>query len=36
VACHTGRRTCFYRAVRGDGFVTIVDVSIDPAGLYRF
>ena len=29
VACHTGRRTCFYRAVRDGGFVTIVDVSVE-------
>ena len=35
VACHTGRRTCFYRAVRG-GFVNIVDVTVDPEALYKF
>jgi phosphoribosyl-AMP cyclohydrolase len=36
VACHTGRRTCFYRAVRGGGFVNVVDVSVDPETLYKF
>jgi phosphoribosyl-AMP cyclohydrolase len=36
VACHTGRRTCFYRAARGGGFVNIVDVTIDPEALYKF
>jgi phosphoribosyl-AMP cyclohydrolase len=34
VACHTGRRTCFYRAVRGDGLEIISDVEVDPAELY--
>jgi len=36
VACHTGRRTCFYRAVRSNGLVEVVDVSVDPQALYRF
>jgi phosphoribosyl-AMP cyclohydrolase len=36
VACHTGRRTCFYRAARGGGFVNIVDVTVDPEALYKF
>lgn len=36
VACHTGRRSCFYRAVR-DGQLTIVaPVEIDPGDLYKF
>lgn len=35
VACHTGRRTCFYRAVRDDTLVTIADVQVDPADLYK-
>ena len=35
VACHTGRRTCFYRAVRGGGFVNVVDVTVDPEALYK-
>lgn len=34
VACHTGRRNCFYKAVR-DGEVTVIaDVEIDPEDLY--
>jgi len=34
VACHTGRRNCFYRAVRDGAFVEIADVETDPAALY--
>lgn len=34
VACHTGRRNCFYTAVAEDGLQTIADVEIDPAKLY--
>ena len=34
VACHTGRRNCFFRAVRGDVLATIADVKIDPGKLY--
>ncbi len=34
VACHTGRRTCFYRAVRGGDLVTIAEVEADPKELY--
>lgn len=34
VACHTGRRSCFYRAVRDGGLVTVMDVETDPADLY--
>ena len=34
VACHTGRRNCFFRAVRDGKFVTIADVEIDPKTLY--
>ena len=34
VACHTGRRNCFFRAVRGGGLETIADVEIDPKELY--
>ena len=34
VACHTGRRSCFYKAIR-DGEVTVIaDVEIDPKDLY--
>ncbi len=34
VACHTGRRNCFYRAVRGGSLVTIAEVEADPEELY--
>jgi phosphoribosyl-AMP cyclohydrolase len=34
VACHTGRRSCFYRAVRDGNLETILDVAVDPAELY--
>lgn len=35
VACHTGRRTCFYRAARGaDSVETIQPVEQDPEKLY--
>ncbi len=33
-ACHTGRRTCFYNAVRGDRVEVITEPLIDPAELY--
>ncbi|MAH84931.1 MAG: phosphoribosyl-AMP cyclohydrolase [Rhodospirillaceae bacterium TMED8] len=34
VACHTGRKTCFFYAVRSDKITEIVDVEIDPSELY--
>jgi phosphoribosyl-AMP cyclohydrolase len=34
-ACHSGRRSCFYNAVRGDQLVVIDDPMIDPKTLYR-
>lgn len=34
VACHTGRRSCFFTAIRDGKAVTIADVAIDPATLY--
>ncbi|KAF0111755.1 MAG: phosphoribosyl-AMP cyclohydrolase [Rhodospirillaceae bacterium] len=34
VACHTGRHTCFYRALRNGAFVITADVEKDPAVLY--
>ena len=34
VACHTGRRNCFFRAVREGRLETVVEVEIDPATLY--
>jgi len=34
-ACHTGRRNCFYNAVRGDHVEVIAEPLIDPEQLYR-
>ena len=34
VACHTGRRNCFFNALREDGVEVIADVEIDPKDLY--
>ena len=34
VACHTGRRSCFYRAVRDGELVEIAALLVDPATLY--
>lgn len=34
VACHTGRRNCFFRALRGGVIETIAEVEIDPGELY--
>ena len=34
VACHTGRRNCFFRAVRGGELTEIAAPEIDPARLY--
>lgn len=34
VACHTGRRNCFYRAIRGNDIVTIAEIERDPNELY--
>ncbi len=33
-ACHTGRRSCFYNAVRGDRVEVISEPLIDPDQLY--
>lgn len=35
VACHTGRRNCFFNAVRDGKPMVIADVAIDPKELYR-
>jgi phosphoribosyl-AMP cyclohydrolase len=35
VACHTGRRNCFFQAVRNGRIETIAEVEIDPEQLYR-
>ena len=34
VACHTGRRNCFYRALRGDELATLTAPEADPNALY--
>lgn len=34
VACHTGRRSCFFNAVRNGELTSVADVEIDPATLY--
>ncbi len=34
VACHTGRRNCFFQAVRNGKIETIAEVAIDPKQLY--
>ena len=34
VACHTGRRSCFFRAWRDDRWATIADPQIAPETLY--
>jgi len=35
VACHTGRRNCFFRAIRDSKLATIADVEIEPTKLYE-
>ena len=35
VACHTGRRNCFFNAARDGKPVSIADVEIDPDELYK-
>lgn len=34
VACHTGRRNCFFRAWRGEGWEVISEPQVDPEKLY--
>lgn len=34
VACHTGRRSCFFRRLRRDGLETVLEVVRDPEELY--
>ena len=34
VACHTGRRNCFFRALRGGKLESVAEVLIDPETLY--
>ncbi len=35
VACHTGRRDCFYRAARGGEWVEVAGPEVAPAVLYK-
>ena len=35
VACHTGRRNCFYHAVRDGKEVVIAEVEVSPDDLYK-
>ena len=35
VACHTGRRSCFFRVVRHGTLITIAEQLVDPADLYQ-
>ncbi len=35
VACHTGARNCYFRAVRDGALVRIAEPEIDPATLYK-
>ena len=34
VACHTGRRNCFFTSIRADGAETIAEIEVDPKDLY--
>ncbi len=34
VACHTGRRSCFFKALRPDGTEIIAEVQVPPETLY--
>ena len=34
VACHTGRRSCFYRAARDGSLVELMAPEVSPAALY--
>jgi phosphoribosyl-AMP cyclohydrolase len=34
VACHTGRRTCFFRSVGDAGLAEVLKVEVDPQELY--
>ena len=35
VTCHTGRRSCFFSAVRDDSLITIAEKIVDPSQLYK-
>jgi phosphoribosyl-AMP cyclohydrolase len=34
IACHTGRRSCFYQRLEGNGWVSVEPVLKDPATIY--
>lgn len=34
IACHTGRRSCFYQRLEGQHWVTVEPVLKDPASIY--
>lgn len=34
IACHTGRRSCFYQRLEGDDWVSVEPVLKDPATIY--
>lgn len=35
VACHTGRRNCFFRAVRNGDVTDIAEIEVNPTDLYQ-
>lgn len=35
IACHTGRRSCFYRRLEGDAWQTVEPVLKDPNQMYK-
>ncbi len=35
IACHTGRHSCFYRVLRGDGWQPVDPVLKDPGTIYK-
>jgi len=35
IACHTGRRSCFFQQLQGDAWQTVAPVLKDPAAIYR-
>jgi len=35
VACHTGRRNCFFTAIRDNNPIVVADALMDPAKLYQ-
>ena len=35
VACHTGRRSCFFRRADGKHWTSFIDAEVDPKALYH-